>query len=161
MIEEQWAVIEGFPDYAVSNLGQVKSLRFDKILKPRINGYGHHRVVLYHEGKPHDIAVHRLVAATFIGGFSSDLSVKPRDGDHSNLSVMNLRFRQGQRMGTLNRNISEPAVRRLMIVETNEIFDSVSQCAEHFGGDPSAIYRVLRGERPHHLGFTFQYVKEH
>jgi hypothetical protein len=160
MIEEQWAAIEGFPDYAVSNLGRVKSLRFDKLLKPRINGYGHYRVVLYKDKEPYDVAIHRLVAAAFINGYSSELSVKPRDGDHSNLNVYNLRFRQGQRMGQLIKNPPKIAVRRVMVIESGEIFNNVHDCAEHIGGHPSSIYRVLRGERPHHLGYTFRYVEE-
>lgn len=160
MIEEIWAEVKDFPDYAVSNHGRVKSVRFDKMLKPRTNSYGSYRVVLYRDRQPYDVYIHRLVAATFIDGYTPELQVKPADGDYGNVSVHNLRLSSGVQLGTLIENPTSPKLRRVMINESGKIFRTIEECAKYIGGHTSSIYRVLRGERPSHLGYTFKYVEE-
>lgn len=66
--------------YQVSNLGRVKSIRFNKerILKAGVSSTGYLIVVLC-VGKPITFAVHRLVAATFINSDFNGLVV-----DHIN-----------------------------------------------------------------------------
>jgi hypothetical protein len=162
MIDEQWAAIEGYPDYAISNYGHVKSLRSDRILKPRENSYGLQRVVLYKDREPHDFYVHHLVAAAFLDEYQPGMQVRHRNEQKkSDNNVYNLRFRYGHRMGQLVKHPTPPGqIRRVMIIETQMIFKTVSDCANYIGGSPSSIYRVLRGDRPSHLGYTFQYVEE-
>lgn len=53
-----------------------------------------------------------------------------------------------------------PRFRRLMVLESGMIFKTIQECADHIGGHASSIYRVLRGERESHLGYTFKYVEE-
>lgn len=160
MIEEKWAEIAGFPDYAVSNHGRVKSLRYGTYLNPRTNSYGHQRVVLYRDKEGHERSVHRLVAEAFIDGYRPEYKVKPHDGDHTNNNVYNLRFAKGHRLGQLVRAPRPARERRVMVIETGMIFRTVKDCANYIGGMPSSIYRVLRGDRPSHLGYTFAYVEE-
>jgi hypothetical protein len=69
---EEWRAVVEFPNYGVSNLGNVrrtkagKGTRAGKILKPRPNK-GYLGVGLYKEGgKRHTRAIHRLVALAFI-----------------------------------------------------------------------------------------------
>lgn len=160
MIEERWAGVEDYPNYAISNHGKVMNVRFGKLLKPRENSYGLQRVTLYKESEPHDFYVHHLVAAAFIDGYIPGLQIRHgRDGRDNN-NVYNLRFKEGQRMGQLIRNPRPVSFRRVMIIETGRVFRTVLECANHIGGHPSSIYRVLRGDRPSHLGYTFQYVEE-
>ena len=65
---EIWKDIEGYPDYKVSSLGRVKSLKFgkEKILKSGKNKKGYLQVALCKEGKLKTFKVHRLVAEAFI-----------------------------------------------------------------------------------------------
>lgn len=158
MIAEQWAEIEGFPDYAVSNHGQVKSVRFNRLLKPRGNSYDLLRVTLYHERKAKEFYVHHLVAAAFIDGYIPGKQVRHRENNADN-NVYNLKFQQGQRLGRLITEVPQPKFRRIMVVETGMIFNTIHECAEYLNAQTSSIYRVLRGERPHHLGYKFQYVE--
>jgi hypothetical protein len=158
--EERWAQIEGFPDYAVSSHGRVLSLRYNQELKPRPNSYGGLRVVLYRDKERFDCYVHHLVAAAFITEYSPGTQVRHRDDNKNNNNVYNLRFPLGRRMGTLVRNPPNPAIRRLRIVESGLTFRTVEDCARYIGGDPSSIYRVLRGDRLSHKGYTFEYVVE-
>lgn len=159
MIEEQWAEIEGFPDYAVSNHGNVMSLRFNRLLKPRGNSYDLYRVTLYNNRQAKEFYVHHLVAAAFIDGYIHGKQVRHR-GDKEDNNVYNLKFAENQRLGRLIKNPPKPSFRRILIVETGNVYKSIHDCAEAINGHTSSIYRVLRGERPHHLGYTFQYVGE-
>jgi len=60
---EIWKTIEKYPDYQISNLGNVKSLKFgkEKILKQWIDDLGYCRVDLIKNEK-----VHQLVAIAFL-----------------------------------------------------------------------------------------------
>lgn len=159
-VDETWAEINGFPDYAISNFGQVKSIRWNRILSPRRNSYGLLRVIIYKDRKAHDVYVHRLVAEAFITGYQPHLQVKHADDDNGNNHVYNLRFPDGRHLGHLVKYPTQPRVLNIQIVETGMTFRTVQDCAKYIGGDASSIYRVLRGERRSHLGYTFEYVEE-
>ena len=66
MIEE-WKVIDGYNNnYSISNKGNVKNNKTDKILKQGINNDGYHRLGLYVNRKQKPELIHRLVALAFI-----------------------------------------------------------------------------------------------
>ena len=71
---EEWKIIEGYEDYKVSNLGNVWSLRTDRILKPQLCVNGYLFFTLYRkEEKPWRVNIHNLVANAF-------LEPPPQDG---------------------------------------------------------------------------------
>jgi hypothetical protein len=55
--------------YEVSNLGNVKSLKYgkEKILKPAVSSSGYFQVVLSSDNKPNYFRIHKLVAMAFLG----------------------------------------------------------------------------------------------
>ena len=55
-------------------------------------------------------------------------------------------------------NILPATYRYLVINETGHRFQTVEECASFLGTHPSAIYRVLRGERLSHRGMTFRFT---
>jgi hypothetical protein len=63
-VNEEWKVIEGFPNYEVSSEGRVR--RGSKILKATPNSHGYLHVSLYREGRGHTKRVHYLVAQAFL-----------------------------------------------------------------------------------------------
>lgn len=158
-VKETWAPVEGFPDYAVSNYGEVMNARLGHILHPRMNSYGHFRVTLRADGRSVDFYVHRLVAATFAGGFTPHCHVYPVDGDWGNAEITNLRIK-GRGLGTYKKNQPEVRRRVVRIVETGETFNTVVACADHIGADPSTVYKVLKGHRESHKGYSFEYAEE-
>ena len=159
MPAEVWAEVEDFPDYAVSTDGRVMNRHTNLILRPRNNSYGYTRVALRRDGETHDVYVHHLVAKAFITGYFPGVQIRHAK-DNSDNSVRNLRFRRGIRMGNLNKRPRKTQSRRVKIVETGEVFLTVENCARYIEGDASSIYRVLRGERISHKGFTFEYQYE-
>jgi len=84
---EEWIKIPDYPNYSVSNYGNIKSDRFNRILKPCKQKNGYLRVCLCsNEVKPH--LIHRLVAITFLG----DGIVDHIDRDKTNNHISNLRL---------------------------------------------------------------------
>lgn len=160
LTEERWAQIEGFPDYAVSDQGRVMSLRFDRILKPRVNSYGNARVALTRDKVVYDLYVSRLVAEAFLPEFRSEYRIRHRTEDKANNQPTNIKFPAGKRLGQLAKKVVGPVYRKVKIIETGETFRTVHDLARRLGCDPSSIYRVLRGDRRSHMGYTFEYFLE-
>lgn len=159
-MRESWVPIVGFPDYAVSNQGNVMNARLGHMLTPNVNSYGYLKVGLRRDGVTHHRYVHRLVAEAFAGGFTPQTRMYPHDGDWGNNEVTNIRFRKGRGLGHYRKPKNEVTIRRIRIVETGEVFPNVHDCARHIGADSSTMYKVLHGGRKSHKGLTFEYFEE-
>lgn len=61
----QWKIINGYPDYAISDLGEVKSLRYDRILKASASDTSYLYVNLLNNRRRKTTAVHKLVIEHF------------------------------------------------------------------------------------------------
>lgn len=89
---EQWAVIDEFPLYQVSETGKVRSLRSGKELKGSKHKQGYTLVFLTNTQGEFGRLVHRLVAQAFIPNPKKLPNVCHNDGDPSNNHKMNLRW---------------------------------------------------------------------
>lgn len=67
-MKENWKTIENYPDYQISNLGNVKSLKFgkEKFLKQMLSNEGYAKVTLSNNSKQKVIQIHQLVAIAFL-----------------------------------------------------------------------------------------------
>ena len=65
---EIWKTIEDYPDYQISNMGRVKSLKWgkEKILKSTLNKNGYCNIFLCKNKEIKYYYIHRLVAQAFI-----------------------------------------------------------------------------------------------
>jgi len=160
-VDPEWRQIEGYPNYIISDQGEVVSLTYDRPLKQRPNGAGYLRVALSNDGVIKDFYVHQLVAQAFFGGWEPGVRVKHRNGDKENNATSNLRMMKGYAEDPKKRvGEREPWGKRIKIVETGEVFRSARDCARYIDGDYSSIYACLRGERKQHRGFTFEYLED-
>lgn len=85
---EKWKDIPGYEClYQVSNMGNVKSLKFSKerILKPRINK-GYLYVGLYINNTYKIFAIHQLVAITFLGHIPNGMETVINHIDNNQLN---------------------------------------------------------------------------
>lgn len=112
---EIWKTIEDYPNYEVSNLGNIKSLNYrmgkrSKILKPKAEKSGHQRVQLVNENGKKPYLVHRLVAQAFIANPDNLPFINHKDENPSNNCVDNLEWctpKYNCNYGTRNRKIVE------------------------------------------------------
>lgn len=61
---DEWKIINDYPDYAISNDGKVKSLRYNKILRGSTNAH-YLYVNLVKNKKPKTTAIHTIVMEYF------------------------------------------------------------------------------------------------
>jgi hypothetical protein len=164
-MKEVWSEVEGFPNYAVSNYGYVVNLTVNRMIKGKPNQRGYLKVRLYGEDGSRDFYVHQLVAKAFFGDFRYGIQVKHVNGDRNDNAVTNLQLRAGTRddgseFDPLTPSGRAPWGKRIRVVETGEVFRSVRECARYLEADYTSIYKVLRGERKRHAGYTFEYYEE-
>jgi hypothetical protein len=98
-INEYYCPLIDYPNYAVSNYGNVKNRNTDKILKPDLTHNGYLRVKLYHNDNYKKILIHRLVISTFEANPDNKKCVDHIDNDTKNNELFNLRFATRQENG--------------------------------------------------------------
>ena len=103
-MQEIWKDIKGYEGlYQISNLGNVKSIRYfnhannkaytrNRLLKTSKTEKGYLRVELYKKGKGKKIRVHRLVAETFLPNLYNFKEINHKDGNKQNNCVDNLEW---------------------------------------------------------------------
>lgn len=96
-IKEIWKPIQGFEElYEVSNLGHIRSLRFNKkhILKPQLNNCGYLIAHLSKDNKLYQLLVHRLVAFAFVKNTNPEkyIEVNHIDECKTNNAAANLQW---------------------------------------------------------------------
>lgn len=131
--------------YAATEDGRIFSYRTNKFLKPRKDKDSYLIVDLYKGGTRKTCKVHRLIAATYLDNQDNLPQVNHIDEDKSNNALSNLEFctaKYNNNFGTRNQRISK----RVICLETNEIFDSITEASKAKYIDPSCIGKACKGK---------------
>lgn len=152
---EVWRYIPGTMAYQVSTWGNVRRVGSTENMVIGIHNRSN-RVKLMIRTQPVYFYVHRLVAKTFMPDFREDDGIDFLDGDRHNARLDNLQIKD-RRTGRIN--LRTPKDLRVEVVETGELYPSISSAARAVGGQASNVNRVLRGTLNKHKGHTFRYVK--
>lgn len=92
MIEE-WKDVPNYKGfYKISDLGNVKSIYSNKILKPSVDKYGYVRFSATKNKKQKTLRIHRLVAELFIPNPNNLPQVNHLDGIKTNCTKSNLEW---------------------------------------------------------------------
>jgi NUMOD4 motif len=158
-MSEQWVAVDGYPNYEVSNMGRVVNIKRGALLTPRPNEDGYLRVSLSCDGVVKDYYLHRLVAAAFMINYDPRQQVIPVNGDLEDCRADNLHLRRQARFTMAPRRIRATG-RKVVVVETGDVYRTARDCADYIGGDYGSVYACLRGERRSHMGYTYQYYDE-
>ena len=172
--EEIWKPIknyEGF--YEISDKGNVRSVERvvksgrghrtvpSTLLKPALGEWGYETVSLSKNNKHLTQRVNRLVAQAFIPNPNNYPQVNHIDGNKLNNCVENLEWcNASQNMLHCHINGLSGWGTPIRIVETGEVFNSVTNCARAINGQVSLIRACLDGKRKTHNGYHFEIAGE-
>lgn len=157
---EIWKSIRDFPGYNASSEGRIMNVRTQHILTPVVDENGYSKVTLRKNGKQYSVRVHRLIADTFLGD-SEKLDVHAKNLDISNTRPGNLECctRSETIMRAYERGSKAPSNRiRIRVIETGDIFESISECARELGCNKSSISKFLSGRLNDVKGYHFEVV---
>lgn len=92
-MKEIWKDIKGYEGlYKVSNLGNIKGLKSNKILTPKKRNDGYLNIQLYKNNKRKKFFIHRLVAEMFLKNPNNYPCVNHIDENKHNNNLTNLEF---------------------------------------------------------------------
>ena len=165
-MQEIWKDIPSYEGlYQISNYGNVKSIKRDKILKPQVNGRGYLSVGLSKNGKHKTFRLNRLVMITFVGYVEGKDQVNHIDGDKTNNRLDNLEWcTQSENMIHAFANglykKKKRRVRKIRCKETGDIYDSGADASRKLGYDKSTILRICHGIKGYEslYGYHFEFV---
>lgn len=146
---EEWrtVVIDGevFEDYEVSNLGNVRSLKFGKIkiLKTRKQQNGYLTVTLFKNEKSKQVTVHRVVAWTWIPNDEPTVKTVVNHLDHNRQNNVwtNLEWT------TQQKNVEDGRGKRVRCIETGVIYESLHDVERKTGISSMSVHYCCTGKR--------------
>ena len=164
--EELWKEWPRDPRIMVSNKGNVVSYKRGGAgypLKVSYSGSGYQKVSTSHESFSY---VHKMVAETWIPNPNHHKEVNHIDGDKDDNRVENLEWvtrsqniRHAYRTG-LKKPSGACKPTPIRIVETDEVFESISECARRIGVTVAAISHCLNGRQSTCRGYHFEYLED-
>ena len=89
-MNENWKAIEGYENYEISDHGNVKNIKSNRMLKLCVDNRGYNRINLYNSGKKTIQKIHRLVAEAFLENPENKKCVDHIDRDKLNNHISNL-----------------------------------------------------------------------
>ncbi len=95
---EKWKVINGFENYMINNIGQIKRIggtircKVNRLLKQSVDRDGYHYVVIRRNKKSIQLRIHRLVLITFVRLPLKGEQSNHIDGNKFNNAVDNLEW---------------------------------------------------------------------
>lgn len=169
---EIWKPIPNFEGlYEASNIGRIRSVErkvssgkgertvSSKILKPILDEWGYEKVSLSKGGKCVSRKVNRLVAQAFIPNPNNYPQVNHKDGIKTHNYIENLEWcTASQNMKHCFENGMSDWRTKVKIIETGQVFNSLSECARAIGGHINNIQMCLKGRRKTHKGYHFEIV---
>ena len=156
---------EVYENYMVSNLGNIKSLNYnrtgkEKILKPGKRRDNYLYVNLYKDGKKVCL-IHRLVAEAFLPKIEGKNHVDHIDSDRQNNVCTNLRWctsKENSNFELCKKHKSEANGKKVLCIELNEIFGSVREAGRELGIDQSNISKCCNGKQKTSGNYHWRYV---
>lgn len=149
--------------YAITSCGRVWSYRAKRFLKPQKSNSGYLRVNLCKDGKQKKCYLHRLVAETYLPNPDNLPQVNHIDEDKTNNALPNLEYCDAAyniNYGTGRERSAKAHQKKVICLETNEIFESVSEAAKAVDVAVSCISRCITGRHKTAAGYHWKYYDE-
>lgn len=162
---EKWKPIIGYENrYLISNLGNIKAIKTNKILKPEMRR-NYLSVQLFDGNKYKHYFIHRLVAINFIENTNNYLFVNHKDENKLNNCTDNLEWctaSYNTNYGTaIQRAVEKKAISVLQFDKNNNLIAkhfSISDAERNTGIFNPNIVKCCKGERKTAGGFIWKYA---
>ena len=144
-----WKVIENYPKYEVSNFGEVRIVKNNKILKKSVDARGYYKVTLTNNSERKTLFVHRLVAMAFVPNPNNLSQVNHIDENKQNNNSNNLEWCDivyNCNYGTRNQRISEAHKNKTFSTEHMQKLSKSQQ------GKNNSMYGRRYEDSPHARG---------
>lgn len=149
----EWEVLEDFPDYAVSNMGDISNIKTGMPRKTSLNQFGIVKISLYKGKQLYTRSVAPLVAEAFCDG-QSELFNTPihLDGDRQNCCANNLMWRPRWFAVLYHRQFDSAEFHAMDVhivdVDSGREFYSVKEACMTYGLYYNDVYRSYLNGRP-------------
>ena len=160
--------IPGYEEkYAITEDGQVWSYYLNDFKKQRKNNRGYYYVNLKNQNGQKSIAVHRLVALTYIPNPNNYPEVNHKDENKTNNCVDNLEWctheynihygtaRERATKTQQQYNVNQKAV---LCIETGLVYHSTQEASRQTGVNNTGISKVCNGRRLTAGGYHWKFV---
>lgn len=166
---EVWKDIPDYEGkYQISNKGRVKSLpRNDKfckrgyeiIMKAFVCGSGYQEVLLSLDDRRKPMLIHRMVAEAFVPNPDGKQEVNHKDGNKTNNDANNLEWVTPSEniRHSYDTQINKGRGRKVVCVETGEVFDSIKEAADKYGLQVPLIWKCCNGKQKTTGGYHWNY----
>ena len=154
---EEWKIIKEFPQYLISNKGEVKNSKTNYILKGGIDRDGYRQVTLCANKKQYNRRICRLVAKAFIPNPYNLPQVNHQDENKNNDYVNNLEWctsKYNNSYGSHKYNRCTP----IRCVETNVIYYGIKEASRQTGIPHSTLTHACRKHCLSH-NYHWEFVK--
>jgi hypothetical protein len=171
---EEWRVIKDFPNYSISNFGNVKNNKTNRNMKLNVKG-GYYNISLNNDNCKKCLKVHRLVALAFIENLENKPEVNHKDKNKLNNYINNLEWstRQEQNIHrckdliiTSNKNkpinrldkITGDILQKYNSIEDAGIWANENKLTSNSHNGRNAIGNCVNGLSNSAYGFRWQYI---
>lgn len=147
--------------YAVTSCGKVWSYKSQRFLKGTVNHYGYVVVDLYKGKLRKQVAIHRLVAETYIPCEIPNLQVNHKDENKQHNYLNNLEWvtcKANINYGSRNAKVSKKLSKPIYCKELDRVFDSQQSAARELKLDSGKISNVCNGKRKTTGGYHFTFI---
>lgn len=162
----RWKDVVGFPDYSVSNYGEIHSDKTRRTLRQTPIQYGVLTVMMWRDGKQNRRSVATLVAKAFVPIVREDFNTPIHlDGNRANCRADNLMWRSRPFAVAYHRDRLQARFADwktpFEILETGERFNHITDAAMKYGvREVDLIVGLTNGTAPYLLGKHLRFVKE-
>lgn len=149
--------------YAATEDGRIWSYRSKKFLKPGTDGKGYKLVILCKDKKRKTYRIHRLVAETFLPNPANLPQINHIDENKANNALSNLEWislKDNINFGTRTERSAKARQKKIICVETGEIFNSLTEAAIKNNVNKSAICKACKGKLKTCAGYHWAYYYE-
>ena len=156
-------LINNFENYAISNYGNIKNVKNNKLLKPSKNTNGYLEYTFCQNGIKKTFRIHRLVGLYFIPNPNNKPYINHKNGIKTDNHVDNLEWctakendNHARMTGLKNQN--KPILAEELSTGNKIVFNSVSEAGALLGINKGTISKVLHNKRNQVHGYTFRFI---